>query len=260
MLPITMPKSCPWLAVLTIFLIVLLTLPARADMYQRCVALVERDPDAAYDMALEWEASDLSGGAFHCSGLALAALKLFDAAAERFQRAALQGQRMSDVERATLLRQSGEAWLLANRGSEAVGAFTKALAYVPQDPSLLYGRARSYDLNTQSDEALIDVKAAIALAPERSLPYLLKARLNRQLGKLADAARDVETAIALGVDMIPARLERGLIRYEQNDNAGALEDWSAVVAADVTADGRPGYASTAATRFIAELEANPTSP
>jgi len=248
----TLSKISPWLAALAIFTF---APPAQADTYQRCVTLVERDADAGYDMALDWEASDLTGGAFHCSGLALVRLGLFDAAAERFERAATQGQGMNDVERATLFRQSGEAWLLANQGLEAVNAFTHALEYVPQDSALLYGRARAYDTIEQPGEALRDLNAAITFDPSRSAPYLLRARLNRQLGQLPEATRDIETAIALGIDMIPARLERGLIRFEQNDDPGALEDWRAVVAADVTPEGKPGFASLAATRFIAELEA-----
>jgi len=248
----TLSKTSPWLAALTFCLF---ALPAQADRYQQCVTLVERNPDAGYDMALDWEASDLTGGAFHCSGLALARLGLFDAAAERFERAATQGQGMNDIERATLFRQSGEAWLLANQGSEAVRTFTLALGYAPQDPALLYGRARAYDASEQPVEAAVDVNAAITFDPNRSAPYLLRARLNRQLGQLPDAARDIETAIAMGIDMVPAQLERGLIRFEQNDDEGALEDWRAVVAADVTPGGQPGFASLAATRFIAELEA-----
>jgi len=248
----TLSKISPWLAVLAICTF---SLPAQADQYQRCVSLVERDPNAGYDMALDWEASDLTGGAFHCSGLALARLGLFDAAAERFTRAATQGQGMNDVERATLFRQSGEAWLLANQGLEAVNAFTRALEYVPQDPALLYGRARAYDVTEQPGDAFRDANAAITFDPSRGAPYLLRARLNRQLGQLSDAARDIETAIATGIDMVPAQLERGLIRFEQNDNSGALEDWRAVVAADITPEGKSGFASLAATRFIAELEA-----
>lgn len=253
MLPITMFKNQLLSAVLIFCCVLLQAGPARADMYQRCVALSEQDPDAAFDLALEWEASDLTGGAFHCAGLALTALGLFDAAAGRFQQAAHHGQNMNDVQRAMLYQQSGEAWLLAGRGDEAVAAFSKALGFAPQNPSYLYARARGLELIEKPDEALVDVNAAITFDPTNSLAYLLRARLERQVGQLADAARDIETAITMRIDMVPAQLERGLIRFEQDDREGALEDWRAVIAADVEPDGTPGFASKTASRFIEEL-------
>ena len=232
-----------------------IALPARADPYQQCVSLVERDPDAAYDAALDWEATDLTGGALHCGGLALTALGLFDAAAKRFHRAATEGQKLGTSERVALLRQSGEAWLLAGQGSEAVAVFTEALAFTPTDPSLFFARARAHDFGGATIPAYEDVNAALDIDPTRGELYLLRARLNRQLHQLDDATRDVETALASNVNPVSGRLERGLIRYERGDDAGALEDWRFVEQAAISPDGTVGAASRAATRFIAELEA-----
>ncbi|PCJ70464.1 MAG: hypothetical protein COA62_07715 [Rhodobiaceae bacterium] len=230
-------------------------LPAQAEPYQQCVSLVESDPDAAYDVALDWEATDLTGGALHCGGLALTALGLFDAAAKRFHRAATEGQKLGSSERVALLRQSGEAWLLAGQGTEAVAVFTEALAFTPTDPSLFFARARAHDFGGETILAYADVNAALDIDTTHGELYLLRARLNRQLDQLDDAMRDIEAALASNINPISVRLERGLIRYEHGDDAGALEDWRFVEQAGTSPDGTVGAASRAATRFIVALEA-----
>ncbi|MEQ9143075.1 MAG: hypothetical protein RLO08_01830 [Parvibaculaceae bacterium] len=244
-------SACPITALL---LLCFSVLPVRADPYRDCVQLVAIDPDAAYDAALAWESQDTTGGALHCGGLALTALGLYDAAAERLLRAAEKSLRATDVEKATIYRQAGDAWLLAGRGQEAAAAFTQAIGFVPLDPALFYGRARAYDVAGQPVDAFNDINQAIDLDPGRGQSYLLRARLYRQLNQMAEAEQDIERALQSGIDDIPVLLERGLIRYEQSDFAGALEDWTAVQAADVRSDGTRGAAGAAATRFIEALQ------
>ncbi len=234
---------------------------AQAITYGSCVDLARVNPDAAYDAALAWAETDLTGGASHCAGLALIGLGLFDAAADRFTRAAVEGQQMEDVERALLHQQAGDAWLLANRGTEAANSFTQALTYIPEEPEILFGRARGYELEKQTALALQDVNLAIAKDPTFAAAYLLRGRLYRQSKQLDAAAADIEAALANGIDRIAARLERGLIRYEQGDDAGALEDWRAIVDEDRRPDGSPGPAAVAASGFIAEVTPSaPTQP
>ena len=234
---------------------------AQAITYNSCVDLTRIDPDAGYDLALAWAETDVSGGASHCAGLALAGLGLFDAAAERFTRAAIEGQKMSNVERALLHQQAGDAWLLANRGAQAAESFAQALTYIPEEPELLFGRARGYELEKQTALALQDVNLAIANDPKFAAAYLLRGRLYRQSKRLDAAAADIDAALANGVDPIAARLERGLIRYEQGNEAGALEDWRFILSEDKRPDGSPGPAATAAGGFIAEVTASaPTQP
>ncbi len=234
---------------------------AQPVTYNECVRLARVDPDAAYDAALNWSETDLSGGASHCAGLALVGLRLFDAAADRFTRAAVEGQNMEDVERALLHQQAGDAWLMANDGTQAANAFTQAMTFVPEDPELLFGRARGYELEKQITPALQDINLAIAAKPSFGAAYLLRGRLHRQNNQLEAAAADIDAAIANGVDEVAARLERGLIRYEMGNEAGALEDWQMIVAADRRADGSAGPAATAASGFISEVTAGaPTQP
>ncbi len=234
---------------------------AQPITYNSCVDLTRTDPDAGYDMALAWAETDVTGGASHCAGLALIGLGLFDAAAERFTRAAIEGQTIGDVERALLHQQAGDAWLLANSGPQAAEAFTQALIFIPEDPELLFGRARGYELEKQTALALQDVNLAIANNPTFAAAYLLRGRLHRQNKQLDAAAADIDAALANGIDQVAARLERGLIRYEQGDEAGALEDWRFILAEDRRPDGSLGPAATAATAFIGEVSPSaPTQP
>lgn len=265
MMPITEIFTRPIITILTVCLVsaVGFSAPAKAQAisYGSCVELARVDPDAAYDAALAWAETDLSGGASHCAGLALVGLGLFEAAAERFTRAAVEGQKMENVEKALLHQQAGDAWLMANSGAKAAGAFTQALVYVPEDSELLFGRARGYELDKQTELALLDVNLAISRTPTYGAAYLLRGRLHRQSKQLDAAAADIEAALANGIDQVAARLERGLIRYEMGNEAGALEDWRAVIAADQRPDGSAGPAAMAANRFIAEVEAGaPTQP
>tara|TARA_R110002096_G_scaffold152047_1_gene314934 strand:+ start:4757 stop:5554 length:798 start_codon:yes stop_codon:yes gene_type:complete len=234
---------------------------AQVVNYSSCVELARVDPDAAFDAAIAWAETDLSGGASHCAGLALVGLGLFEAAADRFTRAAVEGQKIENVERALLHQQAGDAWLMANSGANATAAFTHALTYIPENPELLFGRARGYELDKQTALALQDVDLAIARNPAYGAAYLLRARLYRQSKQLDAAAADIDAALANGIDEVAAGLERGLIRFEMGNEAGALEDWQMIVATDRRADGSPGPAATAASRFIAEVRAGaPTQP
>eukprot|EP00439_Symbiodinium_sp_Y106_P088477 s1_g1013.t1 len=234
---------------------------AQAITYNSCVDLTQTDPDAGYDMALAWAETDVTGGASHCAGLALVGLGLFDAAADRFTRAAVNGQNMEGVQRALLHQQAGQAWLMANRGTQAAESFTQALIHIPEDPELLFGRARGYELGAQTALALQDVNLAIANDPTFAAAYLLRGRLHRQAKQLDAAAADIDAALANGIDQVAARLERGLIRYEQGNEAGALEDWRFILSEDRRPDGSPGPAATAASGFIAEVTASgPTQP
>ena len=225
-----------------ITLSVVVTAPAMADQYRDCVALAAQNPDAAYDFSLQWESTDTTGGALHCGGIALMGLRLFDAAAERFERAAGLATKVEDSERAVLYRQAGDAWLATSNSTKA------------KDPALLFGRARAHDLAEAPAAGLEDVNMALGVAPERVDFLVLRARFYRQLGSYDLALADITTALAAGADAIPIQLERGMVRYEQGDLTAARSDWQAVIERDRRPNGEPGAAAAAAARFIAEIE------
>ncbi|MEQ9520362.1 MAG: hypothetical protein RLN89_13085 [Parvibaculum sp.] len=238
--------------------IVALVLPftgeAKADQYQNCVALAAQDPDAAYDFALQWENTDTTGGALHCGGIALMSLRLFDAAAERFERAAALSSKIADADRAVLFSQAGDAWLAANNGAKARDAFSSGLHFLPKDQDLLFGRARAYDLLEAPADGLVDASSAISIAPERVDFLALRARFYRQLKQYDLAMADINAALSAGADAIPVTLERGVVRYEQGDLAGARADWQFVIDRDQRPNGAPGAAANVAARLIAEID------
>lgn len=236
-----------------------LTMPAHADQYQTCIGIAMQNPDAAYDYALQWENTDTTGGALHCGAIALMGLQLFDSAAERFEKAANVAQGAEGTDRATLFRQAGEAWLAANNGAKAVDAFTSGLHFLPKDPALLFGRARGHDLAEAPALGLVDVSDAISVAPERSDFLVLRARFHRQLKQFDAALLDLNAALSAGADAIPVHLERGVLLFEQGDEAGARKDWQVVIDRDRREDGSAGAAGQIAAQFIAELDQAPSA-
>lgn len=228
---------------------------ANTPSYGQCVAMVQLNPDMAFDLAMQWEETDTSGGALHCGGLALAALGHFEAAAGRFDKAAQESRDATDVERAAIHRQAAEAWLRAGKGVEAEASISSALYYVPQDPALFYQRARARDLTEALLGALEDVNTALSLEPGRAEALLLRARLHRRLDQPTLANADIEQVLSVAPENVAALLEQGLIFFEQDRIEEAQTVWRRVQMLD-SRQGQPGAAAQAAARFLAETEAN----
>src|SRR4051794_4248532 len=95
--------------------------------YDECVAAIKNKADDAFEMALIWR--DHGGGlaAEHCAALALIALDEPGEAASRLNALAQRGDAGAPAERAALLSQSGNAWLLADQPENAESAFSAAL-------------------------------------------------------------------------------------------------------------------------------------
>ncbi|HXJ03328.1 MAG TPA: hypothetical protein VNH44_19065, partial [Micropepsaceae bacterium] len=114
-----------------------------SDPYQACVAAVSMKADEAFEKALMWR--DAGGGlaAEHCAALALIALDEPGEAASRLNALAERKDAGTAQERAALLAQSGNAWLLANQVENAEAAFSAALKLTPKDADLWTDRARA---------------------------------------------------------------------------------------------------------------------
>src|SRR5205807_415949 len=87
---------------------------AGSDPYQDCVAAIARKADDAFEMALTWR--DHGGGvqAEHCAALALLSLDQPGEAASRLDALAQRTDAGTVGQRAALLGQAGNAWLLAS--------------------------------------------------------------------------------------------------------------------------------------------------
>jgi tetratricopeptide (TPR) repeat protein len=87
--------------------------------------------------------------------------------------------------------------------------------------------------------------------PGRIDALIYRASAYRGLGRLAPALADVDKALTLAPDSVPALLERGNIRRLGGDNDGARQDWARV------AELAPGSAAEAAAKKNIERLAAP---
>src|SRR5207237_1237393 len=116
---------------------------AGSDPYQDCVAAIAKKADDAFEMALTWR--DHGGGAQaeHCAALALLSLDEPGEAASRLGALAQRPDAGTSEQRAALLGQAGNAWLLANQPENAETAFSAALKLTALDAELWVDRARA---------------------------------------------------------------------------------------------------------------------
>jgi regulator of sirC expression with transglutaminase-like and TPR domain len=124
-----------------------------------------------------------------------------------------------------VLRNAGQAWMAAGDLEKAHLAQTEALKLAPRDIELLIDRAMTRGLARNYWEAIDDLNAAHDLAPERADILVFRAGAYRYVDSLELASQDIEQALKLAPDDPEALLERGRIRAEMNDPAGAREDW-----------------------------------
>ncbi len=107
----------------------------------------------------------------------------------------------------------GQALLASGSHQLAADAFTTALAAEPENIDALLGRAKAYEALGQSDAALPDIERVIALAPERPVGYVERARLTLQYFSAdpATALADLDRAVQLatGAEAAHAHYWRG---------------------------------------------------
>jgi tetratricopeptide (TPR) repeat protein len=170
---------------------------AADSRYDRCVALIEKQPQAAYDMASSWRSDNGGVAAMHCQGMALINLAqpargagVLDAAAEKMDLS-------SPVLAADLFSQAGNAWLLAGDATRATVRFTWALDRMPEAMAsradILIDRARAFAQLENKDKSLTDLSAAIVLAPTNIEARLLRAELYLSQGDTGRARSDLTT-------------------------------------------------------------------
>jgi tetratricopeptide (TPR) repeat protein len=191
--------------------------------YEHCLAEVKRDPTHALTEAEQW--SNAGGGAasLDCAGLALAQLKRYGEAAQALENAA--AITAATAPKTDLLDQAGNAWLLAGNTAKADGAFSKALELAPQNEDVLADRARARGAAKNWSGAFDDLTAVIALDPDRADIYVLRASALHAEGKRQQARVDVDHALQIYPGYPEALLERGAMRMETGDIAGARADW-----------------------------------
>lgn len=201
---------------------------ARAEMsHAACLALAERDPERAVATADRWSEDGGDPVAAQCAAAALFVLGRFGDAARRLD--ALAERPFAPSLRAALLAQAARAWLVAEDPTAARAAIDRALALVPDDPTLLTDRAEVRAQDGDYQGAIEDLSAALALEPRSADALVFRASASRRLGRIDAALADLATALAIQPRHPEGLLERGLIRNLKGDREGAREDWQAVV-------------------------------
>lgn len=203
-------------------------LPARPAMsHAACLALAERDPERALATADWWSADGGDPAAAQCAAAALFVLGRYDDAARRLD--ALAERPYAPALRAALLAQAARAWLVAEAPAAARAAIDRALALVPDDPTLLTDRAEVRAQDGDYQGAIGDLSAALAREPRSADALVFRASASRRLGRMDAALADLAAALAIQPRHAEGLLERGVIRNIKGDHEGAREDWQAVV-------------------------------
>ncbi|HEX3485974.1 MAG TPA: hypothetical protein VHT51_12995 [Micropepsaceae bacterium] len=199
------------------------------DPYQDCIAAVNMKADDAFEKALIWR--DAGGGlpAEHCAALALISLDEPGEAASRLNALAQRRDAGTAPERAALLAQSGNAWLLANQIENAEAAFSAALKLTPTDAELWTDRARARAARQDWANAETDLNSALTHDKTHPEPYVLRAAARQAQGNKAGYKTDIDAALALDPTFPDALVERGVMKMDAGDKAGARSDFVQVL-------------------------------
>lgn len=200
--------------------------PARK--YEACMALAEREPDKAFNTALNWHGLGGGDAADHCTAKALLYLKQYEEAARRFEDLA---QRIAAEPgfKAALLGHAAQGWLLADNPERADDVLTAALGIAPDDAGLLVDRGLARAEMHRYRAAVEDLSRAIEIEPRRAEAFAFRAAAYRYLENLGQADADAERALGIEPENPEALLERGNVRRLRGDKAGARADWMLVI-------------------------------
>lgn len=194
----------------------------------RCIALLRTDPEAARNLARDWEKDGGGDGAQHCAALATLALGEVERAAEALEKLA-RTSRAGNAARGAVFAQAAQAWLMAGDPARAFAATTMALTLMPDDVELLIDRAVALGNLGRYGESVADLDRALAADPERPDALVFRAAAWRQMDRAEPARRDIERALALDPANAEALLERGILRQLAGDTEGARMDWERAI-------------------------------
>jgi tetratricopeptide (TPR) repeat protein len=197
--------------------------------YEDCVAAINKKADDAFENALIWR--DHGGGiaAEHCAALALIALDEPGEAASRLDQLAQRGDAGSANERAALLSQAGNAWLLASQAQNAETAFSAAIKLTPSDSEIWVDRSRARAMREDWADAETDLTQALALGNKKPETFVLRASARVAQGDQLGYQSDIDAALSIDPTFPDALVERGIIKLKRGDKAGARADWLQVL-------------------------------
>ena len=200
-----------------------------AKTYKNCMALANKDPDAALEAAFGWQ--DMGGGdaARHCVAVALFNLGQFAQAAVRFENLAGVMQTAPKTERARVLAQAGTAWMRAEDLERAHAAQSAALRLAPNDSEILIDRAMTLAGAKNYWEAIDDLNRVLEAQPNRVDALILRASAYRFVDALPLARQDADAAFRLAPERPEVLLEYGILQRLGGDREGARRTWLTLI-------------------------------
>ena len=202
--------------------------------YDKCLSLLESDPNDALDYAQAWQISteQVSLAARHCAALAMSALGRYRDSAILLSEVAIamdnKPKEVPKETRAEAFAQVANAWTLAKDNEKALTAINQALALDPSADYVMM-RANIHALAKNWDAVRIDTGKVLAELPTDADALTLRATAYRNLGAVQAALEDANRAIEIAPHNLTALLERGRIKAALHDMAGARADWQQVV-------------------------------
>lgn len=191
-----------------------------ADL-KSCLAAVRSDAKGAAQVAAAWRQRGGGLDAQSCEALALAAQENWAGAAQAFEQAAIEAERLKDVRRADLWVQAGNGWLAGGDPARARRAFDAALAtnlLTPQLKGEAYlDRARAAVAGGDLAGGRTDIDQALELVPADPFAWYLSAALARRAGALKRAQSDIAKAVAMAPNEAPILLEAGNVAGTAGD-------------------------------------------
>jgi tetratricopeptide (TPR) repeat protein len=220
--------------------------------YERCLTLAKNSPRDAASAADNWHTAGGGAAALHCQALALTALRRYAEAAVKLDQAAIIAPSGEHDLRIALYDQAGNAWLLAGNAEKAEASLSTALALSPRDEDILFDRARARAARKDWSGAENDLTKLLTFDGDRADAWVLRASARHAEGRRAEASADIAHALAVYPDYPEALVERGTMKLEAGDAAGARADWQAVIHAAPNGD-----AATAARQHLADMTVTP---
>ncbi len=189
-----------------------------AAKYEACVEMTREKPDDAFEVAITWRDEGGGSAAKHCAALALLNLGAEEEAAFRLEKIAIAPDAGGRAQRAAILSQAGNAWLLTGRTAEAEVALTSAIELTPNNARLYYERAQAHLLAGSWKKVVEDATRALALDRAFSDAYVLRATANIDLGELDKAQEDIDMAFKFDPQNVSAALQQGRLRETRKGN------------------------------------------
>jgi tetratricopeptide (TPR) repeat protein len=204
--------------------------PAPPPSAERCLDLVRTDPAAAQSEANRWRLAGGGSAAQACAGLADAAQQRWQPAAAAFETAARAAEMAHEATAATYWAQAGNAWLAAADPARARKSLDAALAAgtlvgLPLGEARI-DRARAAVAAGDTDAARADLDAALLVAADDPLAWLLSATLARRTGDVPRARHDIGEALRRSPDDASVQLEAGNIAALARDEPAARAAWA----------------------------------